>query len=273
MKLVVVAKQEDDEMVLQIVYVFYQMIFHQSTREVIIKQTQAPAYLIDLMHDKNREICKVCDNTLDIISVSKVFPVLDFTCWLRMPSSHRRHGQDRTVLSCPTRLPCQTVRTRQDSFVFSDKTFLSDSPDKTWLFCIVLSSFVGGVNKICDKSRLFTVVLNILDTKQFYPVLSAVWTRLQTSPSCRLGTGSKQNSVHTTFQNWTKYFGTFMSSTVLTFRQFCSHRRHGQDKTVVSSPCWWCEQTNSVRPKLGCSKICVVMYTVGHKKAPLYFRL
>jgi len=80
MKLVVVAKQEDDEMVLQIVYVFYQMIFHQSTREVIIKQTQAPAYLIDLMHDKNREICKVCDNTLDIISVSKVFPVLDFTC-------------------------------------------------------------------------------------------------------------------------------------------------------------------------------------------------
>jgi len=65
----VAAKQEDDEMVLQIVYVFYQMIFHQSTREVIIKQTQAPAYLIDLMHDKNREICKVCDNTLDIISV------------------------------------------------------------------------------------------------------------------------------------------------------------------------------------------------------------
>lgn len=62
------AKQEDDEMVLQIVYVFYQMIFHQSTREVIIKLTQAPAYLIDLMHDKNAEIRKVCDNTLDIIS-------------------------------------------------------------------------------------------------------------------------------------------------------------------------------------------------------------
>ena len=64
------AKQEDDEMVLQIVYVFYQMIFHESTREVIIGQTQAPAYLIDLMHDKNQEIRKVCDNTLDIIAVS-----------------------------------------------------------------------------------------------------------------------------------------------------------------------------------------------------------
>ena len=43
------------------------MIFHESTREVIIKQTQAPAYLIDLMHDKNAQIRQVCDNTLDII--------------------------------------------------------------------------------------------------------------------------------------------------------------------------------------------------------------
>lgn len=60
-------------MVLQIVYVFYQMIFHQSTREVIIKLTQAPAYLIDLMHDKNAEIRKVCGNTLDIISVRPLF--------------------------------------------------------------------------------------------------------------------------------------------------------------------------------------------------------
>ncbi|XP_078603734.1 kinesin-associated protein 3-like isoform X3 [Branchiostoma floridae x Branchiostoma japonicum] len=62
------AKQEDDEVVLQIVYVFYQMIFHEATREVIIKDTQASAYLIDLMHDKNAEIRKVCDNTLDIIA-------------------------------------------------------------------------------------------------------------------------------------------------------------------------------------------------------------
>lgn len=31
---------------------------------------EAPAYLIDLMHDKNSEIRKVCDNTLDMIAVS-----------------------------------------------------------------------------------------------------------------------------------------------------------------------------------------------------------
>ncbi|RNA35012.1 kinesin-associated 3-like [Brachionus plicatilis] len=62
------AKQEDDEIVLQIVYVFYQMIFHKSTREIIIKKTQAPAYLIDLMNDKNAEVRRVCSFTLDIIS-------------------------------------------------------------------------------------------------------------------------------------------------------------------------------------------------------------
>ncbi|XP_077390774.1 kinesin-associated protein 3a isoform X2 [Festucalex cinctus] len=62
------AQQEDDEFVCQIVYVFYQMVFHKATRDVIIKDTQAPTYLIDLMHDSNAEIRKVCDNTLDIIA-------------------------------------------------------------------------------------------------------------------------------------------------------------------------------------------------------------
>ncbi|XP_073332682.1 kinesin-associated protein 3a [Pagrus major] len=62
------AQQEDDEFVCQIVYVFYQMVFHKATRDVIVKDTQAPAYLIDLMHDNNAEIRKVCNNTLDIIA-------------------------------------------------------------------------------------------------------------------------------------------------------------------------------------------------------------
>ncbi|CAL8349759.1 unnamed protein product [Gadus morhua 'NCC'] len=62
------AQQEDDEFVCQIVFVFYQMVFHQVTRDIIIRDTQAPAYLVDLMHDKNAEIRKVCDNTLDIVA-------------------------------------------------------------------------------------------------------------------------------------------------------------------------------------------------------------
>uniref|UniRef100_A0A673BXJ6 Kinesin associated protein 3 n=1 Tax=Sphaeramia orbicularis TaxID=375764 RepID=A0A673BXJ6_9TELE len=62
------AQQEDDEFVCQIVYVFYQMVFHQTVRSSLTLHPEAPAYLIDLMHDKNTEIRKVCDNTLDIIA-------------------------------------------------------------------------------------------------------------------------------------------------------------------------------------------------------------
>lgn len=64
------AKQEDDEMVLQIVFVFQQVLRHDSTRNYMIKDTESPAYLIDLMHDKNNEIRKVCDYCLDIIAIT-----------------------------------------------------------------------------------------------------------------------------------------------------------------------------------------------------------
>ncbi|XP_005177042.2 kinesin-associated protein 3 isoform X2 [Musca domestica] len=64
------AKQEDDEIVLQIIFVFQQILRHESTREYMIKETESPAYLIDLMHDKNAEIRKICDYCLDIIAIS-----------------------------------------------------------------------------------------------------------------------------------------------------------------------------------------------------------
>ncbi|XP_033122038.1 kinesin-associated protein 3-like [Anneissia japonica] len=92
------AKQEDDEIVCQIVYVFYQMVFHEATRQVIIRETQAPDYLIDLMHDKNVEIRKVCDNTLDIIcefdeECAKKIKLEKFrwhnSQWLEMVESHQ----------------------------------------------------------------------------------------------------------------------------------------------------------------------------------------
>ncbi|XP_043259732.1 kinesin-associated protein 3 isoform X2 [Colletes gigas] len=63
------AKQEDDEMVLQIIYVFYQISKHDSTRDYLIRETEAPGYLIDLMHDKNPAIRKVCDTCLDVIAM------------------------------------------------------------------------------------------------------------------------------------------------------------------------------------------------------------
>ncbi|XP_012268345.2 kinesin-associated protein 3 isoform X1 [Athalia rosae] len=65
------AKQEDDEIVLQIIYVFYQIAKHDSTRDYLIRETgnEAPGYLIDLMHDKNPVIRKVCDACLDVIAL------------------------------------------------------------------------------------------------------------------------------------------------------------------------------------------------------------
>lgn len=63
-------KQEDDEIVLQITYIFQEILRSESTREFIIKETETPAYLIDLMHDKNPEIRRVCEYCLDIIAIS-----------------------------------------------------------------------------------------------------------------------------------------------------------------------------------------------------------
>ncbi|XP_037073717.1 kinesin-associated protein 3-like, partial [Pollicipes pollicipes] len=64
------AKQEDDEMVLQIIYVFHQLTSHGATRDRIVQDTHAPAYLVDLLHDKNAQIRRVCDATLDMIAES-----------------------------------------------------------------------------------------------------------------------------------------------------------------------------------------------------------
>ena len=43
------------------------MVFHEATRNSFLT-SPAPAYLVDLMHDSNAEVRKVCDTTLDIIA-------------------------------------------------------------------------------------------------------------------------------------------------------------------------------------------------------------
>ncbi len=53
------AKQEDDEIVLQVVYVFHQLCSHEESRAFIIERTDVVAYLTDLMHDKNPEVQRV----------------------------------------------------------------------------------------------------------------------------------------------------------------------------------------------------------------------
>ncbi|CAH0404766.1 unnamed protein product [Chilo suppressalis] len=61
-------RQADDEHVLQTVYAFRQLVSHARAADHLVTRTEAPAYLIDLMQDKNVEIRKMCDSCLDIIS-------------------------------------------------------------------------------------------------------------------------------------------------------------------------------------------------------------
>ncbi|KAI1289211.1 Kinesin-associated protein 3 [Halotydeus destructor] len=61
------AKQEDDEIVLQVIYVFQVLTCHLETRG-IVKNSQVPAYLLDLMNDKNTVIKQVCSATLDAVA-------------------------------------------------------------------------------------------------------------------------------------------------------------------------------------------------------------
>ncbi|XP_023955234.2 kinesin-associated protein 3 [Bicyclus anynana] len=61
-------RQADDEHVLQTVFAFRQLLAHPRAAAHLVSSTEAPAYLIDLMQDKNAEIRKMCDSCLDIIS-------------------------------------------------------------------------------------------------------------------------------------------------------------------------------------------------------------
>lgn len=63
------AQQEDDEMVIQIVYFFYVLITHEELSESLMGgSAQIGAYLLDLMHDRNLPIRSICDAALTIIA-------------------------------------------------------------------------------------------------------------------------------------------------------------------------------------------------------------
>ncbi|XP_069794323.1 kinesin-associated protein 3a isoform X5 [Narcine bancroftii] len=71
----------EDDLVLEVVIMIGTVSMDDSCAAMLAKSgiipaliellNEAPAYLIDLMHDKNAEIRKVCDNTLDIIAGSR----------------------------------------------------------------------------------------------------------------------------------------------------------------------------------------------------------
>eukprot|EP01112_Ceratiomyxa_fruticulosa_P010761 TRINITY_DN2863_c0_g1_i1.p1 TRINITY_DN2863_c0_g1~~TRINITY_DN2863_c0_g1_i1.p1 ORF type:complete len:726 (-),score=148.27 TRINITY_DN2863_c0_g1_i1:132-2309(-) len=63
----IVIKQDDDEIVLQCVYTFFRLLHLPEAREHILKQTQIGNYLLDLLYDRNPEISKMANLTLDLI--------------------------------------------------------------------------------------------------------------------------------------------------------------------------------------------------------------
>ena len=62
------AKQEEDDVVLQILYVINSMANHEAACQQLIKNDQIIIYLLDLFNDKNSLIRSVCNFTLDLIS-------------------------------------------------------------------------------------------------------------------------------------------------------------------------------------------------------------
>lgn len=60
--------QEDDEIVLQIIYTFYVTLWHKDNIHYLIEKTDVPAYLVDLLQDNNKNIRKICNTCLNIIS-------------------------------------------------------------------------------------------------------------------------------------------------------------------------------------------------------------
>ncbi|KAH6565822.1 hypothetical protein BASA60_009775 [Batrachochytrium salamandrivorans] len=68
---VMIAKEEDDEIILQVCYCIYQFLLHDSTRTILVGKTDVVGYLIDLLYDRNIEIRKMCDASLSIIGTTK----------------------------------------------------------------------------------------------------------------------------------------------------------------------------------------------------------
>ncbi|KAJ8324391.1 hypothetical protein QVD99_002423 [Batrachochytrium dendrobatidis] len=64
---IMIAKEEDDEIILQVCYCIYQFLLHDSTRTILIGKSDVVGYLIELLYDRNIEIRKVCDASLSII--------------------------------------------------------------------------------------------------------------------------------------------------------------------------------------------------------------
>ena len=63
------AKQEDDEMVQQILQTFFKLLFFQPTREIVLYKTQMVQIVLELLTDKNPNIKGLVNAILDYVQL------------------------------------------------------------------------------------------------------------------------------------------------------------------------------------------------------------
>ena len=63
------AKQEDDEMVQQILNTFFKFLFFTSTRDLVLHQTQMVVIVLELLGDKNSNIKSLVNAILDYVQL------------------------------------------------------------------------------------------------------------------------------------------------------------------------------------------------------------
>ena len=63
------AKQEDDEMVQQILNTFFKFLFFKPTREIVLHQTQMVSIVLELLSDKNPNIRILVNAILDYVQI------------------------------------------------------------------------------------------------------------------------------------------------------------------------------------------------------------
>ena len=63
------AKQEDDEMVQQILNTFFKFLFFKPTRDIVLHQTQMVSIVLELLSDKNPNIKGLVNAILDYVQL------------------------------------------------------------------------------------------------------------------------------------------------------------------------------------------------------------
>ncbi|KAK9720460.1 hypothetical protein QE152_g22020 [Popillia japonica] len=147
------AHQEDDEIVLQIVYIFMIILSHNNTISYIINSTEAPAYLIDLLQDNNKAIRHICNTCLNVIAENdntwgdriRIERFRNHNAqWLQMVDSHQLDPEEEDdddnelppylnteYLSTAVVPPLEDLTSGQDSDIISAKELDYDYFDRS----------------------------------------------------------------------------------------------------------------------------------------------